>query len=118
MLKVAVVLLADIELHSDWGRAVNALEAVKEFKDAGDDVQLIFDGAGTKWIVELSQPAHKYHELFTSVTDKITGACDYCANAFKVADKVKAAGISLMDEYDRHPSLRTLVVQGYQIITF
>ena len=52
MPKAAIVVLADTESHGDLGRLVNALEAVKEFKEAGDDVQLIFDGAGTKWIAE------------------------------------------------------------------
>lgn len=46
MSKVAIVVLADTDTHEGLGRVVNALEAVKEFKDGHDDVQLIFDGAG------------------------------------------------------------------------
>lgn len=46
MSKVAIVILADTDTHEGLGRVVNALEAVKEFKDGHDDVQLIFDGAG------------------------------------------------------------------------
>jgi len=42
---------------------VNELEAVKEFKDAHDDIQLIFDCAGPKWIPELEKPDHKLHGL-------------------------------------------------------
>ena len=53
MPKVAIVVLADTDTHEGLGRVVNAMEAVKEFKDAHDDVQLIFDGAGPKWIPEL-----------------------------------------------------------------
>jgi hypothetical protein len=49
MAKAAAVVLADIETHEDLGREVNALETVKEFKDAGDEAALIFDGAGTRW---------------------------------------------------------------------
>jgi hypothetical protein len=63
MSKVAIIVLADTEAHGDLGRVVNALEAVKEFKDVNDDVQLIFDGAGPKWIPELSKPDHKLHGL-------------------------------------------------------
>jgi hypothetical protein len=33
MPKVAIVILADTETHESLGRVVNALEAVKEFKD-------------------------------------------------------------------------------------
>ena len=47
MSKVAIIILADIETKENFGRAVNGLMTAKEFKDAGDDVQIIFDGAGT-----------------------------------------------------------------------
>ena len=40
-------MLADTETREDLGRAVNAMIATKEFKDAGDEVQLSFDGAAT-----------------------------------------------------------------------
>ena len=118
MAKVAIVVLADTETHEGLGRVVNALEAVKEFKDAHDDVQLIFDGAGPKWIVELEKPDHKPHGLYLAVKDRISGACEFCAVAFGVKDKVASCGVSLAGEYDGHPSFRKLVTQGYQIITF
>lgn len=116
--KVAIVVLADTETHEALGRVVNALEAVKEFKEAGDDVQLIFDGAGAKWIVELSKEDHKAKPLFDAVRDKVKGACRYCAGAFQVADQVKAQNVPLMGEYEGHPSFKRLVSEGYHIITF
>lgn len=116
--KVAIVVLADTETHEGLGRVVNALEAVKECKEAGDDVQLIFDGAGTKWIPELSKPDHKIHGLFEAVKDRIAGACEFCASAFGVKDKVAACGVKLAGEHEGHPSFKKLIVQGYQVITF
>lgn len=118
MSKVAIIVLADTESHGDLGRVVNALEAVKEFKEDQEDVQLIFDGAGTKWIGELSKPDHKVKGLFDAVKDRVTGACRFCAGAFGVTHSVQAGGISLLGEYDGHPSFKKLVSQGYQIITF
>ena len=59
MPKAAIIVLADTETHGDLGRVVNALEAVKELKEAGDEVKLIFDGAGTQWIPKLSEKAHR-----------------------------------------------------------
>ena len=118
MLKVAIVVLADTETPGDLGRVVNAMEAVKEFKDAGDDVQLIFDGAGTRWIGALSSSEHNYHGLYQSVQDRISGACEYCANAFQVADAVKQAKVSFMGEFEGHPSFRKLLLEGYQVLTF
>jgi hypothetical protein len=35
-----------------------------------------------------------------------------------VFDQLDAAGIARLDEYKGHPSVRGLVVDGYQIITF
>lgn len=118
MTKVAIVVLADTETHGDLGRVVNALEAVKEFKEAHDDVQLIFDGAGAKWVPELSKPDHKLKPLFEAVRDRIAGVCDFCAGAFGVKDKVVACGVRLAGDYEGHPSFKKLVSEGYQVITF
>lgn len=117
-MKAAIVVLADTLTHESLGRVVNALEAVKEFKDAGDDVQLIFDGAGAKWVVELSRPEHKAHRLFAAVRDRMSGVCEYCAGAFGVKDQVVACGAPLAGDFEGHPSFRKLLVAGYQVITF
>jgi hypothetical protein len=100
------------------GRLFNALEAVKELKEAGDDVELIFDGAGTKWVVELSRPDHKAHGLYVAVKDRVSGVCSFCAGAFGVHDEVMACGAPLAKDYDGHPSFRSLLLRGYQVITF
>jgi hypothetical protein len=54
MAKVGIVLLADVETQGDKGRAFNALTTAREFKEAGDEVVLLFEGAGTKWVRELA----------------------------------------------------------------
>jgi hypothetical protein len=118
MAKIAIVVLADTETHEGLGRVVTALEAVKEVKEAHEDVRLIFDGAGPKWIPELSKPDHQIHGLYETVKDRIAGACAFCADAFGVQDKVVACGVRLAVEFDGHPSFKTLVSQGYQIIPF
>jgi hypothetical protein len=117
MTKVLVLVLADVETKGDLGRVVNALETVKEFKEAGDEVRLVFDGAGTRWIGELGSSQHKYHALFESVKDR-GGACGYCARAFGVKSAVEQQGVPLLDEFDGHPSLRRAVSDGYQVISF
>jgi len=81
-------------------------------------VELLFDGAGTKWIAELSKGDLKLAPAFDSVRDRIAGACDYCAKAFGVRNAVESCGIALLDEYHEHPSLRKRVAEGYEIITF
>ena len=118
MSKVAIVILSDIETFENLGRAFNALMAVKEFKDAGDDVRLIFDGAGTKWIGELSKPDHKAHGLFRAVRDKVAGACSFCADIFQQDVAIKTNDVRLLNEYEGHPSFRKLISEGYEVITF
>ncbi|MCA1674048.1 MAG: DsrE family protein [Actinobacteria bacterium] len=118
MAKIGVVVLADTETPGDLGRVVNALITAREAKEAGDEVTVIFDGAGTKWIGELSSPGHKYGELLENVSDVVAGACSYCAKAFGVKDVVEATDIPLLADYEDHPSLRRLVAEGYAVMTF
>lgn len=118
MEKVAVVVLADTETHGDMGRVANALQTTKELKEAGDDVVIVFDGASTKWIGELSKDGSPLNPLFNQVRDKMVGACSYCAGAFDAKEDVRTAGAALVDEYEGHPSMRKLISEGYQIITY
>ncbi len=117
-MKVAVIVLADNETHEGLGRVVNAMVAVKELAEAGDDVRLIFDGGGTVWPGELDREDHDAHGLWASVRYSVQGACSYCADAFEVTDGVKGAGVALLDEYKRHPSIRSLLAEDYRILTY
>lgn len=118
MLKVAIVVLADTETHGDMGRVSNALRAVQEFKKNGDDVKLIFDGAGVKWVGALTDKDNPLHGLFDSVKDKVDGVCLFCAGAFGGKDSVEAGNTPFADDYEGHPSFRSLLAEGYQVITF
>jgi len=118
MSKVGVLLLADTGSADGMGRMANALSVAAEFKEDGDEVALIFDGAGTKWVGELSDESHKYHRQFEQVRDSVSGACAYCARAFGVTEKVEASGVPLLDEYRGHPSVKTLMRNGYEVLTF
>ncbi len=33
-------------------------------------------------------------------------------------DQVQASGIALLEEYEQHPSIRKLVSEGYEVVTF
>ncbi len=48
MAKAAIVILAATESYADLDRLTNALQAAKEFEEAGDELEIIFDGAGTQ----------------------------------------------------------------------
>lgn len=118
MAKISVVVLAGTDSHADLGRVLNALELVKEAAQAGDQTELVFDGAGVQWIPELENPEHKLHPLFDELRGFIAGACEFCANAFEVGEAVKDADISLLGEFEGHPSLRQRVADGFAVLTF
>lgn len=118
MAKISVVILADSETHGDMGRVANALALTKEAKEAGDEVELVFDGAGVTWVPALTDPDHEMHPMYASIEDRVAGACEFCANAFHVKDEVKATDVAFLSEFEGHPSLRTRIDEGYQIVTF
>lgn len=118
MTKTAVLILAGTESHADTGRLVNGLETAKEFAETdGDEVEVIFDGAGTQWVPELEAEDSDYHGLYQAVRDD-AAACDFCAGAFGVEDEIDDAGVVTLDTHDGHPSIRSLVDDGYEVITF
>lgn len=118
MSKIAIVILTDTEGGEALGRVVNALTAAKEFKEAGDNVKVIFSGTGTKWVGQLAQSDHNLHGLYQGLNGQIAGACGFCAGAFGVADAVKSAEVCLLEDYGSNMSYRQLISDGYQLLTF
>jgi hypothetical protein len=116
--KVAIVILSDTETSADSARVANALTTAYEFKEADEEVRLIFTGAGTKWVAELSDPDHRLHRAFDLVKARVAGACKACATSFGVREEVEASGVPLLTEYRGHQSLRKVINEGYQVVTF
>jgi hypothetical protein len=92
------------------------LETAKEFKT--DDMQLYFDGTGTKWPAELAKKDHIANKLYESISGRVAGACSFCATAFGAKEAVKAAGVKLVDEHDDHISVKKLLSEGFHIMNF
>lgn len=118
MHKVALVIFTDLEeSHADLGRVVNGLQIAREFKEAGDDVKMIFDGGGVASLAAIVQPEHRLHGVYERIEDLVVGACAYCSKAFEVKEQLEKAEIPLLTDYRQHPSIRSFVVEGYQLIT-
>ncbi|MDX1957921.1 MAG: hypothetical protein SFU98_05070 [Leptospiraceae bacterium] len=118
MSKYAIVLLSDTEGMEGLGKALNAIMAVKELSEANETVQLIFSGAGTKWIPVLQKEDHPLHGAFNAVKSKVKGACAYCAGAFKVDEDTTKSGFKLLEEYGSNMSYLNLYKEGYTVLTF
>ncbi|HGY08905.1 MAG TPA: hypothetical protein ENK37_02465 [Oceanithermus profundus] len=116
-MELSIVLLADRESHADMGRMVNALETAREALEAGAEVEVVFDDAGTRWVGVLAERDHKHHGLFLELKPHLR-ACDYCARAFGVLEEVKRAGVERLSEHRGHPSLFARLRRGAHVLTF
>lgn len=125
MQKAAIVIFSDPRSGTEesLGRVFNALAAAYDFKQRGADVQILFQGAGTRWANELVDPEHPAHGLFTEVKDKVTGVSCGCADVFGAREGAVECGLELITENavpntSGLPSLARLTEEGYNILTF
>ena len=118
MEKIAVVIFADTNTIEAMGKVSNAFILASEAIENGDKLKIIFEGAGVKWIGELEKENHKLYKLYKELKENITGVCNYCAQAFGVKNQIEKTGLPLLSEYKSHPSLRNLVKEGFEVITF
>lgn len=125
MRKAAIVVMSDpaTQTEESLGRVFNALAAAYDFKQRGDEVTVLFQGAGTRWAGQLSNPEHPFHELFNAVSDRVAGVSCGCANVFGAAEEAEKNGFDLVRDNPVPgtpglPSLRNLVAEGYSVLTF
>ncbi|MFX3636572.1 MAG: hypothetical protein ACE3L7_21670 [Candidatus Pristimantibacillus sp.] len=90
--------------QQDLGKAAHGLLYGQELHEAGYEVEILFDGAGTQWPNEFSNAAHPFHALYKQVmkTGIIKGGCQACSGFFEVVEEITGAGVSLVgDEKSR-----------------
>jgi hypothetical protein len=117
MSPVAVVIYANVTTEAK-SRAYGALGLVAEILAAGDDVTLVFDGGGTATLAAILDPGHDLHRSWLRAAPALRGACSYCARAYGVDKTLTAAAIPMLTDDHGHASLRALLLEGRQIITF
>ena len=123
-IRTAIVVLSDPRGGDEsLGRVFNALAATYDFKQKQHDVQLIFQGAGTRWTGVLSQADHPAHALYKAIEDKVAGASLACSVFFGAREEAQANGLALIADNavpGTHglPSLATYAADGYRILTF
>ena len=91
--------------------------------DGDLDVSVQFQGAGTRWIGQLSNEDHPAHALFKEVEDTIAGVSCGCADVFGGGEDAQASGFDLITDNPVPgttglPSLAASVGEGRSIITF
>ena len=119
-----MVVLADPAGGDDAaGRVFNALAVTGDLRRDGEDVTVIFQGAGTRWAALLAEPDHPFHDLFVTVRPAVAGVSDACATFFGARDAAVEAGFELVtgnpvEGVGELASLARLIADGYRILTF
>jgi hypothetical protein len=123
-MKTAIIILSDPKAGEDaLGRAFNGLAAAYDYKQNGDEVTVLFQGAGTRWIAELSNADHPVHGLFEAVKDTVAGVSCGCADVFGATEDIEKSAFEFVKDNDIPgtkglPSLRQLASDGYTIMSF
>jgi hypothetical protein len=124
-MKVAIIILSDPanESQESLGRVFNGLAAAYDFKQAEDDVKILFQGTATRWPAVLLKNDHPAHGLYQAVADKVEGVSCGCADVFGSSEEAVKSGLELIKDNkvpgtSGLPSFRNLIVDGYTILTF
>jgi hypothetical protein len=115
--QAAMLVLAGTETRADLGRVVNALQIARELHEAGDEVTVIFDGAGTQWSRRCRMRATS-----TTACSKDQGqggrGVKLLRGRLRGKGRDREHRLDLIDEFEGHPSVRKLISNGYQVLTF
>ncbi len=122
-MKTAIVIFADPKSGTEeaLGRVFNGFAAAYDFKQAGEEVTILFQGTGSRWIGELDKADHPAHDLFEAVKDKVAGVSCGCAAVFGATEEAEKSGYDLIKD---NPvpgtpglaSLRKLATEGRVLI--
>ena len=123
-MKTAIIILADPKAGEEaLGRVFNALALAHEGMQAGDQVEIVFNGAGTRWPEELIKVSHPANALYNAVRESVKGASCGCAEVFGAAKGVEACGLPLLKEKALAgtpglANLRNYLTDGWRTLVF
>ena len=124
-MKTAIIIISDPKSNNDEsnGRAFNALSLAQESLKAGDDVEISFIGAGTRWPGEMTKVGHPFNALYNSVREAVKAGSCGCAAAFGATESLKTCGIPEAKE-NAVPgtagllSIRSYLANGWNTLVF
>ncbi len=123
-MKTALIILSDPQSGDEaLGRVFNALALAHEGLQAGDEVAVVFNGAGTRWPAVLTQPKHPANSLYNAVRETVRGASCGCAAVFGATAGVEACGLPLLKDKALAgtpgiSNLRAYLADGWQLLVF
>jgi len=98
-MKAAIIVLSDPKGGEEaLGRVFNGLGTAYELKQRGDEVTLIFQGAGTRWAAVLAKNDHPLSPLYNLVKDKVAGVSCGCSDVFGSRNEAETAGFKVLTD--------------------
>jgi hypothetical protein len=121
MAKIAIIVLEGPAQEESVAKIRHAMIYSKEIKLSGNEITLIFDGNGTKWLDIISNETSKFdflNKLFKEITEMgiMYKACGFCSARKEVKESLSAKNIQFLSEFDGHPDVGKLINEGWQII--
>jgi hypothetical protein len=123
-MKTAIIILSDPRAGDEaLGRVFNALALADECLKSGEEVEVVFNGAGTRWPEELARVAHPVNGLYHAVRDSVKGVSCACAGVFGATKSVEACAVPMLQDkaLAGTPGLSDLhryLVDGWQTLVF
>jgi hypothetical protein len=123
-MKIAVILLSDPKNGDEaLGRVFNGLALAAEAQARGDQVEIVFLGAGARWPAELAKLGHPAHGLYDSVRPAVLGVSCACAAVFGSTAEVQACGVPELKDHalagtPGMAGLRRYAAEGWATFTF
>lgn len=124
-MKIAIIILSDPKNGSEeaLGRVFNALALASECKAKGDDVAVVFNGAGTRWPGELTKLSHPANGLYNSVRDVVQGVSCGCAKVFGATEGAESCGVPIVKDHalagtEGLLSIRRYLAEGWSTVMF
>jgi DsrE/DsrF-like family len=125
MSKTAIVVFSDPKSGGEeaLGRLFNALILTLELKEKKQEVELIFQGAGSRWPAEFVKATHPANALYKAVADKVAGVCGGCADIFGATAGAAETGLKIIRDKDIPGTTGVLDLSryldnGYRLVTF
>ncbi len=99
-MKHAIFILTDPKTNADESiaRVMNALGFADECKRSGDELDIVFAGAGTRWPQELTRLDHPGNTRYASLREHVRGASRSCAARNGATEGLAAAGVPLIGD--------------------
>lgn len=124
-MKTAIIILSDPKSGTDeaLGRLFNALAVAHAAVEAGDEVAVVFNGAGTRWPEELVKVSHPANGLYNAVRHVVKGASRGCAVVFGAEKSAEQCGTPLLTDLPLAgtpglSNIRGYLADGWQTLVF